>query len=66
MSADERCDDYAFPMLDDGYCYLAATRLSLVRSPSNWAMVIEVFSFSPRAGMPDLVVYTFASRLRER
>jgi hypothetical protein len=53
-------------MLDNGYVYLAATRLSLHRSASDWAMVIEVFGFSPRAGLPDTHIYTFASRLHDR
>jgi hypothetical protein len=43
---DSCCDAYTFPMLDNGYVYLAATRLSLFRSPRDWAMVIEVFGFS--------------------
>lgn len=30
-----------FPMLDDGYLYLAATRLCLHRSDTDWALVIE-------------------------
>jgi len=53
-------------MLDNGYVYLAATRLSLYRSRADWAMAIEVFGFSPRAGLPDTHVYTFGSRLHER
>ena len=53
-------------MLDNGYVYLAATRLSLHRSASDWAMVIEVFGFSPRAGLPDTHIYTFASRIHDR
>ena len=40
---DRCCDMFAFPMLDNGYWYLAATRLSLYRSATDWAMVIEVF-----------------------
>jgi len=51
-------------MLDNGYVYLAASRLSLFRSSSDWAMVVEIFGFSPRAGVPDIHVYTFGSRLR--
>jgi len=43
--------------------YLAATRLSAYRSASDWAIAIEVFGFSPRAGLPDVHVYTFGSRL---
>jgi hypothetical protein len=57
---------FTFPMLDNGYVYLAATRLSLYRSDTDWALVIEVFGFSPRAGVPDLHVYTFGSRLVAR
>lgn len=63
---DRCCDAYRFPMLDNGYVYLAATRLSLFRSPEDWALVIEVFGFSPRAGLPDTHIYTFASRLHDR
>lgn len=60
---DKCCEKFTFPMLDNGYVYLAATRLSLFRSPQDWAIVIEVFGFSPRAGIPDLHLYTFASKL---
>jgi hypothetical protein len=63
---DRCCDAYTFPMLDNGYVYPAATRLSLFRSPEDWALVIEVFGFSPRAGLPDTHIYTFASRLHNR
>jgi len=63
---DQCCDAFTFPMLDNGYVYLAATRLSLYRTPDDWAMVIEVFGFSPRAGLPDTHVHTFASTLRNR
>jgi len=40
---DRCCDRNTFPMLDNGYVYLAATRLSLFRSPDDWAIAIEVF-----------------------
>src|SRR3954471_9504522 len=63
---DRCCEDFTFPMLDNGYVYLAATRLSLFRSSTDWAMVIEVFGFSPRVGLPDVCVHTFGSRLRDR
>ncbi len=53
-------------MLDNGYVYLAATRLSLHRSVSDWAIVIEVFGFSPRSGLPDTHLHTFASTLYNR
>ncbi len=63
---DQCCDSFTFPMLDNGYVYLAGTRLSLYRSDTDWAMVIDVFGFSPRSGLPDTHVYTFASRLHDR
>ena len=63
---DRCCEACTFPMLDNGYVYLAATRLSLHRSVTNWAMVIEVFGFSPRAGLPDTSIHTFAERLHDR
>jgi len=63
---DSCSDSHAFPMLDNGYIYLAATRLSLFRSKTDWAMVIETFGFSPRAGIPNLAVSTFASELHDR
>jgi len=63
---DRCCGSFTFPMLDNGYIYPAATRLSLYRSNIDWAIVIEVFGFSPRAGLPDTTVYTFGSRLHNR
>jgi hypothetical protein len=63
---DRCCDTYTFPMLDNGYLYLAGTRLSLYRSATDWAIVIEVFGFSPRSGLPDTHIHTFASRLHDR
>ena len=63
---DRCCDAFTFPMLDNGYVYLAATRLSLYRTAADWAMVIEVFGYSPRAWLPDTHIYTFASTLCNR
>jgi len=57
---------FTFPMLDNGYVYLAVTRLSLFRSPSDWAMVIEVFGHSPRGCDPTTTIQTFASKLHNR
>ena len=63
---DNACREFSFPMLDNGYVYLAATRLSLFRSLEDWAMAVEVFGFSPRSGIPDVHIYTFASTLYNR
>jgi hypothetical protein len=57
---------FTFPMLDNGYVYLAASRLSLHRTETDWGMVIEVFGYSPRAGLPDAHIHTFASSLYNR
>lgn len=63
---DQCASDFFFPMLDNGYVYLAATRLSVFHSEADWAIVVEVFGFSPRSGIPDIHVYTFGSRLANR
>jgi hypothetical protein len=63
---DSCAKDFTFPVLDNGYVYLAATRLSVYAAKPDWGLVIEVFGFSPRAGLPDTSIYTFASRLRNR
>jgi hypothetical protein len=63
---DRSSHDFHFPALDYGYVYLAATRLSLFRSADDWAMVIEVFGFSPRSGLPDTNIHTLASKLHDR
>jgi hypothetical protein len=63
---DDNAESFTFPMLDNGYVYLAATRLSLFRSEVDWGLAIEVFGFSPRAYLPDTTIYTFASCLHDR
>jgi len=63
---DQCTGSYTFPMLDNGYVYLAATRLVAYRSVGEWALSIEVFGYSPRGGVPDLHVHTFASTLHGR
>lgn len=54
-------DDCTFPMLDNGYLYLAAARLSLHWAPGRWALVTEVFGFNPRAQEADLQVSVFGN-----
>lgn len=63
---DQAAANIAFPMLDNGYVYLAATRLSLHRSANDWVLSFEVFGFSPRSGVPDLSVWSLGSRLDGR
>lgn len=61
---DQSAEAFVFPMLDNGYVYPAAARLSLFRSAADWAVVIETFGYSPRAGWPDLCVATIGSTVR--
>ena len=63
---DACCDSFTFPMLDNGYVYPAAARMSAHRTPTEWAIVIETFGFSPREGFPSLTVQTFGSRISNR
>lgn len=63
---DSCAEDFTFPVLDNGYVYLAATRMSIFGNESDWAIVIEIFGFSPRSGDPDVQIYTFSSNLYER
>ena len=53
-------------MLDNGYVYLAATRLAAYADADDWALTIEIFGYSPREGAPATTIYTFGSRLRAR
>ncbi len=50
---DEHARRFTFPMLDNGYVYLADTRLSAYRDESRWALLIEVVGASARAGGYD-------------
>jgi hypothetical protein len=63
---DQSAEAFTFPMLDNGYVYLAASRVSLFRSDEHWAIVFEIFGFSPRAGHPDLSIVTISSKLHDR
>lgn len=63
---DQSAEAFTFPMLDNGYVYLAASRLSLFRSDEHWAAVFEIFGFSPRAGRPDLSIVTISSKPHNR
>lgn len=45
---DKCAQEYTFPMLDNGYVYLADTRMSLYRDKKRWAIIIEVLGFTPR------------------
>ena len=63
---DRCCQIFSFPILDHPYVYLAATRLTAYRSTPDWALVIEVFGYAPRAGIPEICIQTFASHFQTR
>lgn len=63
---DRTADACAFPMLDNAYVHLSATRMSLFCSKTDWALVIEIFGYCYKTKLPDLSLYTFASTLYKR
>jgi hypothetical protein len=47
--------NFVFPMLDNGYVYLADVRLSIFRDPGRWLMIVEVLDVSsPRVSGCDV------------
>lgn len=51
LSQLDQCNsDYTFPMLDNGYIYLAGTQLSAYRDNKRWVIIIEVIGFNYRGG----------------
>jgi len=63
---DEAAEAFVFPMLDNGYSYLAASRLSCFSGDTGWAFVFEIFGYSPRTGVPDLFITTIGEGLIKR
>ena len=45
--------EYTFPMLDNGYVYPAATKLTAYRDDKRWVIVIEAIGFNYRGGGHD-------------
>lgn len=62
---DAEAERYAFPMLDNGYVYLGATRLRAWRDLERWALILEVVGYSPRAGCFDDALFVFGNCLAE-
>jgi hypothetical protein len=62
---DASAEAYVFPMLDNGYVYLAAARLSCFCGKEGWAVVVEVFGYSPRAGIPTTAIISVGEGLIE-
>lgn len=62
---DAAADAFVFPMLDNGYIYLAAARLSCFHGSEGWAVVFEVFGYSPRQGIPSTAIISIGEGLVE-
>jgi hypothetical protein len=64
---DDCAREFTFPMLDNGYVYLAAVRLTAYRDNARWALVIEDLGASPRASGHDSIsncLYCFGNCLK--
>ena len=62
---DASAEAFVFPMLDNGYVYLAAARLSCFHGMDGWAVVFEVFGYSPREGIPSTAIISIGEGLIE-
>lgn len=62
---DASAEAFVFPMLDNGYVYLAAARLSCFYGKEGWAVVFEVFGYSPREGIPSTAIISIGEGLIE-
>lgn len=62
---DAAAEAYVFPMLDNGYVYLAAARLSCFHGSEGWAVVFEIFGYSPRQGIPSTAIISIGEGLVE-
>ena len=51
---DHAAKNFLFPMLDNGYVYLADVRLSTFRDPKRWLMIVEVLGVSAVRGAGQL------------
>ena len=56
---------YTFPMLDNGYVYLADVRLSAYRTEQLWCMIIEVLGSDFRSGGVFNSLYRFGNCFSE-
>jgi hypothetical protein len=65
---DQNTQQFTFPMLDNGYVYLADVRLTAFASPDFWTLIIETLGFSTRAGGVEgfsNALYCFGNNLLE-
>jgi len=50
---DDAARRFTFPMLDNGYVYPVRAWMTAFRGDASWAVIIDVFGVSPRAGGID-------------
>ncbi len=62
---DASAEAFVFPTLDNGYVYLAAARLSCFNGREGWAVVFEIFGYSPREGTPSTAIISIGEGLIE-
>ena len=55
--------DFTFPVLDNGYVYLGAARLSAYRTDRYWALILEQLGSNYRAGGVYNSLYCFGNCL---
>lgn len=60
---DQTAETFQFPMLDNGYIYLASSKLSVFKKDNSWALVFEIFGYNPRSGDPDISIYTISNEI---
>ncbi|GEN07692.1 hypothetical protein SAMN05443572_101292 [Myxococcus fulvus] len=63
---DQAAEDYVFPMLDNGYVYPVDTRLHVFADAEQWALVIEVVGYSPRALALDNALHFYGEPLNRQ
>ena len=67
---DRAAKNFVFPMLDNGYVYLADVRLSIFRDPKRWMMIVEVLGvYVPKVSGCDVFqncLHIFGSHLSRK
>lgn len=62
---DKHASEFNFPVLDNAYVDMAATRLTAFRSNSAWAIIFEVLGYSSNEGSFVNDLYAFGPSLRK-
>jgi hypothetical protein len=62
---DKHASEFNFPVLDNAYVEMAATRLTAFRGAEDWAIAFEVLGYSTNEGSFVGDLYAFGSRLQK-